>query len=124
MLENVRVAIEAAEKILPGEVAPDGEEDPRWQAIMLIEDIVETELEAILPFVLKWGRHQQGDCEQPSLFCWSKTYWNFISIWFSLESKRLRRKTLSSQIHSSEHGSWDKRRNRTNRSNLKLYALA
>ena len=61
MLENVRVAIEAAEKILPGEVAPDGEEDPRWQAIMLIEDIVETELEAILPFVLKWGRHQQGD---------------------------------------------------------------
>lgn len=55
------MAIEAAEKILPGEAAPDGENDPRWQAIMLIEDFVETEPEVILPFVLKWGRHEQED---------------------------------------------------------------
>jgi hypothetical protein len=61
MLENVHVAIEAAEKILPGEVAPEGEKDSRWQAIMSIEDFVETEPEAILPFVLKWGCHEQED---------------------------------------------------------------
>ena len=61
MLENVHIAIEAAEKILPGEVAPEAERDPRWQAIMLIEDFVETEPEAILSFVLKWGRHEQED---------------------------------------------------------------
>ena len=41
MLETVQEAIEAAEKVLPGEVAPPGETDPRWQAIMLIEDFVE-----------------------------------------------------------------------------------
>jgi hypothetical protein len=61
MLKNVHIAIEAAEGILPGEVAPDGEEDPRWQAIMLIEEFVEAEPEAILPFVLKWGSHEQED---------------------------------------------------------------
>jgi hypothetical protein len=61
MLKDVHIAIEAAEKILPGEVAPEGQEDPRWQAIMLIEDFVEAEPEAILSFVLKWGRHEQED---------------------------------------------------------------
>jgi hypothetical protein len=69
MLESVHIAIQAAEKILPGEVARDGEEDPRWQAIMLIEDFVETEPEAILPFVLKWGGTSRKICEPPSLFC-------------------------------------------------------
>jgi len=61
MLDSVQEAIEAAEKILPGEVAPAGQKDPRWQAIMLIEDFIEDEPEAILPFVLKWGVHEQED---------------------------------------------------------------
>jgi hypothetical protein len=61
MPDSVQEAMEAAEKILPGEVAPDGQEDPRWQAIMLIEYFVEDEPEAILPFVLKWGVHEQED---------------------------------------------------------------
>jgi hypothetical protein len=61
MPASVQEAIEAAEKILPGEVAPDGQEDPRWQAIMLIEVFVEDQPEAILPFVLKWGVHEAED---------------------------------------------------------------
>jgi uncharacterized protein (DUF433 family) len=52
---NVHDAIQAAEALLPGRPAPDGESDPRWQAIMKIEDFVETEPETIWPFVLKWG---------------------------------------------------------------------
>jgi uncharacterized protein (DUF433 family) len=52
---NVHYAIQAAEALLPGKPVPEGEEDPRWQAIMKIEDFVETEPEAIWPFVLKWG---------------------------------------------------------------------
>ena len=52
---NVHYAIQAAEALLPGRPATDGEEDPRWQAIMKIEDFVETEPETIWPFVLKWG---------------------------------------------------------------------
>jgi len=61
LLNSVHEAIEAAERILPGEAAPDGQEDPRWQAIMLIEDFVEDQPEEILRFVLKWGSHQQED---------------------------------------------------------------
>lgn len=52
---NVHYAIQAAEALLPGRPAPDGKNDPRWQAIMKIEDFVESEPEAIWPFVLKWG---------------------------------------------------------------------
>jgi uncharacterized protein (DUF433 family) len=52
---NVHYAIQAAEALLPGRPSPDGEKDPRWQAIMKIEDFVESEAEAIWPFVLKWG---------------------------------------------------------------------
>jgi len=52
---NVHYAIQAAEALLPGKPTPEGEEDPRWQAIMKIEDFVEPEPEAIWPFVLKWG---------------------------------------------------------------------
>jgi len=52
---NVHYAIQAAEALLPGKPTPEGDEDPRWQAIMKIEDFVETEPEAIWPFVLKWG---------------------------------------------------------------------
>jgi uncharacterized protein (DUF433 family) len=53
--EDVQHAILAAEALLPGKPAPEGEEDPRWQAIMKIEDFIETEPEAIWPFALKWG---------------------------------------------------------------------
>jgi len=61
VLNSVHEAIEAAEKILPGEVAREGQEDPRWQAIMLIEDFVEDQPEAILRFVFKWGSYQDED---------------------------------------------------------------
>ncbi len=61
MLETVQEAIQAAEKVLPGEVAPPGETDPRWQAIMLIEDFVKQDPTAIMPFVLKWGVHEEED---------------------------------------------------------------
>jgi len=52
---NVQYAILAAEALLPGTPAPEGETDPRWQAIMKIEDFVESEAEAIWPFAQKWG---------------------------------------------------------------------
>ena len=52
---NVHYAIQAAEALLPGRPAPDGENDPRWQAIIKIGNFVESEPEAIWPFVLKWG---------------------------------------------------------------------
>ena len=58
---TVEEAIAAAEKLLPGQAAADGEDDPRWQAIIKIADFIPQEPEAIWPFVLKWGSHKDDD---------------------------------------------------------------
>ncbi len=58
---SVADAIEAAEKILPGHCAPEGEEDPRWQAIIKVEDFVEDEPDAIWSFILRWGVSDDDD---------------------------------------------------------------
>jgi hypothetical protein len=54
-------AIRWAERILPGKPAPDGESDPRWQAIMKIEDFIESQAEGVWVFVRRWGKHPNPD---------------------------------------------------------------
>ena len=66
---NVRGALAAAERLLPGVAAPDGNKDPRWQAIIRVGDFVESEPEAIWPFVLKWGSHEDDDVRQAIATC-------------------------------------------------------
>jgi hypothetical protein len=58
---TVQEAIAAAEQLLPGHPAPEGVEDARWQAIIEIGSFVPPEPEAIWPFVLKWGSHEDDD---------------------------------------------------------------
>jgi hypothetical protein len=58
---TVQEAIQAAERLLPGLAAPDEQEDPRWQAIIVIGEFVEKEPEAIWPFVLRWGSREDED---------------------------------------------------------------
>jgi hypothetical protein len=58
---TLRRIIQRTERILPGRPAPHGESDPRWQAIMLIEDHVPEQPEPIWVFTLKWGKHPQED---------------------------------------------------------------
>jgi len=48
--DTVREAVAAAEDILPGRAAPDGEEDPRWQAMISVGQFIETEPEAVWSF--------------------------------------------------------------------------
>jgi hypothetical protein len=59
--QTVTRAIAVAERLLPGRAAPDGANDVRWQAIIKIGYFVEQEPEAIWPFVLKWGSHEDED---------------------------------------------------------------
>lgn len=66
---NVREALAAAERLLPGVAAPKGNKDPRWQAIIRVGDFVESEPEAIWPFVLKWGSHEDDDVRQAIATC-------------------------------------------------------
>jgi hypothetical protein len=62
-------ALAAAEQLLPGRSAPDGAEDPRWQAIIEVAMFAEHEPEAIWPFVLKWGSHEDEDVRAAVAIC-------------------------------------------------------
>jgi hypothetical protein len=57
--DGLRRAIKKAERLLPGK--PVEGSDPRWQAIMMIEDFIPSHPEPIWQFVLRWGKHPQAD---------------------------------------------------------------
>jgi hypothetical protein len=58
---SVWETIAEAEAILPGQAAPDGEDDPRWQAIIKIAEFIQEEPEAVWVFILRWGGHNDED---------------------------------------------------------------
>jgi len=66
---NVRDAIESAERILPGCAAPEGETDPRWQAIIVVEDFVQSDPEPIWPFIIRWGSSADEDLRTAIATC-------------------------------------------------------
>jgi hypothetical protein len=66
---DVWEAIERAERILPGQAAPEGERDPRWQAIIVIEDFVQEEPDAIWSFILRWGGSADEDLRDAVATC-------------------------------------------------------
>jgi hypothetical protein len=58
---TVEAAIDAAERILPGQVAPEGDKDPRWQAIIAVSEFIRTDRDAVWRFIEKWGCHPDDD---------------------------------------------------------------
>jgi hypothetical protein len=66
---TVRDAIAKAERILPGTPSPDGQRDPRWQAIIEIEEFIETDPEDIWTFISLWGAHQDNDIRTAVATC-------------------------------------------------------
>jgi hypothetical protein len=58
---TVQEAIAAAEKLLPGDAAPDGEIDPRWRAIIVVGEFIEDDPEAVWSFILRWGSSPDED---------------------------------------------------------------
>ncbi|MGA7399072.1 MAG: hypothetical protein WCC99_13570 [Candidatus Sulfotelmatobacter sp.] len=58
---NVWEAIASAERILPGHAATEGEEDPRWQAMISIADFIQSDPDAIWPFIVRWGSSADED---------------------------------------------------------------
>ena len=66
---TVQEAIAAAEQLLPGCAAPDGAEDARWQTIIAVGEFVEQEPNAIWPFVLRWGSHEDDDIRAAVASC-------------------------------------------------------
>lgn len=54
----VRRAIERAEHLLPGTPAGEGKRDPRWRAIVRIEEFIKTHPEPVWAFCLRWRRRR------------------------------------------------------------------
>ena len=66
---TVQEAIAAAEALLPGRSAPDGESDPRWQAIIAISEFIEDEPEAVWSFARRWGASPDMDLRAAIATC-------------------------------------------------------
>jgi hypothetical protein len=62
-------AIAEAERILPGQAAPDEESDPRWQAIIKVEDFIPEEPDAVWSFILRWGTSPDEDLRTAVATC-------------------------------------------------------
>ena len=55
--------------MLPGSAAPEGAEDPRWQAIIAVAEFIESDPQAVLAFVERWGVHPDLDLRQAIATC-------------------------------------------------------
>ena len=66
---SVNDAVAAAERLLPGQEAQEGEVDPRWQAIIAVGEFVETEPEAVWTFISKWGASTDRDLRTAVATC-------------------------------------------------------
>ena len=66
---NVTDSINAADALLPGSPSPDGENDPRWQAIIAVSQHVDSEPEEVWRFVLRWGGNPQEDLRDAVATC-------------------------------------------------------
>lgn len=66
---DIHQAIAAAEAVLPGQAAPDGAEDPRWQAMIAIAEFLPDEPAPICAFILRWGSHPDPDLQSAVASC-------------------------------------------------------
>ncbi len=55
--------ISRAEAILPGLPALDGENDPRWHAIIAVGEYVESHPHDVWQFVARWGKSEDRDLQ-------------------------------------------------------------
>jgi len=65
----LKEAIALANTLLTGNPAPDGQEDPRWQAVIEVGKYIETDPEPVWQLVLQWGSHSQSDLRDAIATC-------------------------------------------------------
>src|SRR4029078_8485577 len=54
---------------LPGIAAADGESDPRWQAIIELDQFIEDDPEPIWSFIRRWGASDDEDLRMAVATC-------------------------------------------------------
>ena len=66
---TVKEAIAAAEAILCGRAAAEGEADPRWQAVIAVAEFIPTDPDAVWSFILRWGVSADADLRMAIATC-------------------------------------------------------
>ena len=66
---DVTQAIKYANSILPGVPAPEGQDDPRWKAIIDLGEFVQSNPEEVWSFVSRWGVHPDEDLRAAIATC-------------------------------------------------------
>jgi hypothetical protein len=66
---TVQQAILEAEAILPGRAAPEGERDPRWQAVIAVAELIDAEPEEGWSFAVRWGSSSNDDVRMAIATC-------------------------------------------------------
>jgi hypothetical protein len=89
----VRQAVTCAESVLPGRPAPDGQPDPRWQAIIQVGKFIESHPEPIWEFARRWGKHAQADLRAAVATCLLE---HLLEHHFETLFPRVRREALAS----------------------------
>jgi hypothetical protein len=89
----VRRAIARAQSFLPGRPAPDGQPDPRWQAIIRVGTFSDSHPELIWEFARRWGKHAQSDLRMAVATCLLE---HLLEHHFETLFLRVRREALTS----------------------------
>jgi hypothetical protein len=92
---SARRAIARAEKVLPGTPAPDGAPDPRWLAILVVGEYIESNPEEIWEFVVRWGVHEQEDLRTAIATCLLE---HLLQFHFDLIFRRLSEATRRNRL--------------------------
>lgn len=66
---SVAQAVARAEAILPGCAAPDGQSDPRWQAIIAVAERMGEDIDAVWSFAARWGISDDPDLRAAIATC-------------------------------------------------------
>ena len=68
-MRTVAHAIAAASQLLPGVAAPDGQSDPRWQAIIRVAEFASSNPDEVWQFAALWGSHSDPDIRAAVATC-------------------------------------------------------
>jgi hypothetical protein len=98
---NVNEAIASAEAILAGKEAAEGEQDPRWHAIIAVGEFIETDPEPVWSFVERWGVHPDDDLRSAITTCLLE---HLLEFHFDLIFPRMERLARSNRCFAENVG--------------------
>ena len=88
----VTEATNAADRLLPGRPAPEGERDERWQAILRVGGFIKDQPEEVWSFVYRWGRSDEEDVRTAIATCLLE---HLLEDWFDRFFPRVERAVRS-----------------------------